>query len=55
MKKFEVVVLDLGLILTNTFDAVNAEEAEADARETLAPELDCFPEDLEVVSVTEVQ
>ena len=55
MKQFEVVILDLGLTLTNIFDGETPEAAEAEAREVMAPELDCFPEDLEVVSVKEVK
>ena len=53
MKKFTFTISDLGIELTSTFSGNTLEEAEKNCRETYSIELDCFPEDVEIISVVE--
>ena len=54
MKNFLVVIRDLGLEMEAIYTVKSKEDAERAAREDYSVELDCSPEDVEIISIDEI-
>lgn len=55
MKNFKVIIEDLGLTLESEWEAKSEKAAEKKARNYYGPELDCFPDEVDVILVTEIK
>ena len=54
MRNFLIVIRDLGLEMEAVYAAENIEHAEAMARDDYAVDLDCSPEDVEIIVMEEI-
>lgn len=54
MKNFLIVIRDLGLEMEAVYFAETSEEAEAKARDEYSVDLDCSPEDVEIIAIDEI-
>lgn len=54
MRNFLIVIRDLGVELEAVYAADNMEMAEAMVREDYSMDLDCSPEDVEIIAIDEI-
>lgn len=55
MRRFKFTIKDLGLTFEAIFNANSQEEAEKKARDFYCVELDCFEEDVNILSIEEIK
>lgn len=55
MKNFLIVIRDLGLEMEAVYEADNIEIAEALARDDYSVDLNCSPEDVEIIVIEEIE
>ena len=55
MRNFLIVIRDLGLEMEAVYKAETIEDAEAMAREDYSVELDCSPEDVNIIVMEELR
>jgi len=54
MRNFLIVIRDLGVEIETVYAAETSEDAEALAREDYSVELNCSPEDVEIIAMEEI-